>query len=397
MNMPQPEQPQQKSVWHRIPSAPLLALLMLVILALTALISGGLVYLWEEQKHGAPVVVHPVSTVTSTPIKKLSDSVLLYSEEISSTSSGDRNYPTIRIMKHVGAAPAEELVRVGKVGEYPMNFLVSPDKNTLAINLETKVQLLDLETKKLTNLVSGASSVQGLVFSPDGKKLLFVDRATIKTATLSTKSIDSITTVDTDISLFPLFWRSDDVVFFERGLGEIGEGKYLDLKTKKLVDAPGKMEYRAFNASGSVAAVVKNTSKDVCNEFFGSTPSEYSIVDPVTGQESWSFGRTGERVYPLGIFSDGTRVLFASEKIPAKYGDCSTVAGRTYYVFSKDEEQGESGDPIGLAREWDLHQVGVTYNVTAKKSEIIVDLGNGATEDLAAGSKTVRVIDQFYK
>ena len=45
-------------------------------------------------------------------------------------------------------------------------FVLGPDKKTLYINLENKIQTLDLNSGKLTDLFTAKKEVAGMAFSP---------------------------------------------------------------------------------------------------------------------------------------------------------------------------------------------------------------------------------------
>src|SRR3989344_2602074 len=86
-----------------------------------------------------------------------------------------RLWPTEKILRKVGGATPETLAEVGKVGEYPNNYKLNPDKKFLLINLGSKLQILDLTTKELKDLFIPKGVVGSMSYSPDGTQLFIWD------------------------------------------------------------------------------------------------------------------------------------------------------------------------------------------------------------------------------
>src|SRR3569623_1375400 len=126
-----------------------------------------------------PVPAEDLSAyATTTILGTLPESLaVLYITTATSSDIEGRNWPTKIVWRREGNAVPEVMAAVGKEGEYPSTFALSPDHNYLAVNLEKAVDLVDLKTKKKTRVFTTDKWVIAAGFSSDSSKLLITDGA----------------------------------------------------------------------------------------------------------------------------------------------------------------------------------------------------------------------------
>src|SRR3989344_7358108 len=177
--------------------------------------------------------------------------VLAYALLESNADARARRWPTYSIWIKKGTATPEQLAVVGKEGEYPSRFVLSPDHRYIAIDLEKKLQLLNIGTKELRTVFTTENGTAGIAFSLDGSELWVAEGSSLINAQnegFAIYSIDVTTGKNTlearddgkDIhgDFLLTHVRSDGTVFYDaltytEGRGDSGS---FDLKTQKVGD-----------------------------------------------------------------------------------------------------------------------------------------------------------------
>lgn len=269
------------------------------------------------------------------------EAVEIVAREVGAVDANDRRWPIERILRRVGHRAEETLAEVGRVGEYPIAYFLSPDKKFLLINLESKLQILNLETKELKDLFIPKQQVMTAVFSPDGKELLIWDqkyapadgdyRYFIHRFTISTGE-DRVLKEGTSENPFVLgAWRHDGKVILREGHPESSVPYSFDLATRELVKTPGEWEAGFLSASGRAMAVVKDIMEDACNDYTGEAPTAYHIIEPVSGKILGGVGVAGHRVSVLSFSPDDEEILYQAQKPWTRPQDCDKKATLNYY------------------------------------------------------------------
>jgi hypothetical protein len=340
-------------------------LIVLVCILALVLVMGGGYYLGTQKKNGSQVVQttvtsSPSSLATPTPDVSASPvtATLVYTEETDAIETASRRYVVVNIFRKVGDAKPELLATVGKAGEYPSGFILSPDKKTLLINLESKLQSLDLATKALTTVFTPKKQVFDTVFSPDGTRLFIWDQVYAPTNkdyayfihdfNLSTKKDTILAQGSNEEIYFPIAWRSDDTVVLGIAKGEFASLASFDLKTKKITATPGDHVSGSISQTGLRMAVTEKTVEDYCFSFGGGSDSTQKIIDPVTAKEFGSVGSSSKRVNILGFSPDDKTVAYSETTPGAVERDCvnEKVADSVYYQASTDG----SGTPTVVSK-----------------------------------------------
>lgn len=348
-----------------------------------------------------PVANTNQATNTSVSVTSATATVI-YSTTKSSTTTDNRYWPTIELFRTVDQGKAEVLTTVGKVGEYPADFRLSPNDRYLAISLEKKVALLDLQTKKLTMVMNAGYAVSGMVFSQDSTKLFIWDQAqdtsdhsyiahSIDMATLTDRQVGQGVTQE---SFQATAWRADGIVIMMRYYYPIGTlFRYTpSTNTFEQVDDTSST-IRLISPSGQLYALASSISNP-CNDYSGSAFSSYLVKNTGTGQLVGTFG-DGLRENTLVAYSpNDEEVLWSAKTIPTSYADCPQETKQYYRqnIVSGDPELVD--DPVAVLRDWGAQTLIMSYEQGADPSTgIIVPLFNGQNWHLP---DNVSIVASFF-
>ncbi len=335
--------------------------------------------------------------------------VIIYKEEVtSSEGSSGRSYPTIRIWRKVGAQPYEELATVGRVDEYPIDVSLSHNKKTLLINLESRLQLLDLETRELKDIFTPTKSTYlGAIFSPDDKELFiwdqfyaredekeyFVHRLNLETFQ------DTILFTGVNGSMYgPIVWREDNKIILYEPLGEFARSWYFDLETNQILQTPNSNMSGFVSRNGMLMSVVNSHVEDICNEFSGDAWSGYKILDPVTGA---LLGGLKQQWKPAGIsaFSrDGKEILYSVGENVTSRENCAVNVGSSRYFTSHinggSPKQMSYDSYMRTMNEWGYESMGAEEHYNYENNTYSITINN---KPIVTSSKTLGIVAQYLK
>lgn len=348
---------------------------LIVAILLSAAIAGGTVYYWtknqqpvtpqQPQATTTPSVQTPIATTTNaakTP-------VVIYTEEIKQTmdEKQSRSFSTVRIMEKVGNdVPVLLADNIGKVGEYAHDFKLSPDKKTLYISLESKMQKLDLATKTLTDFFTPKKQVQSYLISKDGKRMYIWDQIYASTTdagyylhlldlTTNTDKILKQGTLADGTYLFISSEREDGILTLVKAMGEGSVPWSFNPKTGELRSVP-EIPSTLLHEISSTGKYIASNTEDVaaiCNDIFGGISSIFVINDSYTGKKIDTFGIKNMATDILGYSPGDTEILFSSyaalsKPTPENKGstkDCENYKPtKTYYRMSIG-----TGKPVAVA------------------------------------------------
>lgn len=379
-----------------------------VILVLVALIVlAGVWYFFIGPGKDAFSAATPTTTSSAQSTANLKPTII-YSEEVAQNTdpNGGRQYPTVKIYRKVGSQAAEELVTVGKIGEYPNNYLLSPDKNYLLINLESKLQILNLKTKQLGDLFTPRKQVGGIAYSPNGKNLFIWDQAyasndkkysvhNFEIATKKDSVIKEGTMSDSPVYLDPLGWRDDNKVVLMEPMGEIAATWIYDLGTNLFTKTSNQNFFGTISNDYKIMSNASKSVDDVCNGMSGSSPSLYSIIDTSSGQVLGTVG-LADNISTIETFSPkNDEILFSASKSATASSECSTEPVNTYYTqkISAGSQPEKVANPESLLAAWHVNYTGAQLKSADGKSWTI-KIGNNT---LVSSTKSTQLIAQYYR
>ncbi len=355
---------------------------------------------------------------SGTPQAKEKIPVIIYTEEIGATSTDSRSWKTVKIMRKKSDKEPEELAVVGKINEYPSKYVLSPDKKALLINLETKLQLLNFQTKKLEDLITlKKKNYNGVIFSREGKRLLIWDQSygsSDKEYIVHNFLIDSKEDkiikrgiLEKDAFYFyPLNWRDDQKVLLASPRGEFSELWYFDLNKNSYIRSTNNLFVGFISQSGKLMAEPKFSVGDACNAMAGSTIGSYEIVDPITGKIIDKIGEDKKEIHIVEFSPTDKEVLYFEQdpilKIQPKgddpFANCEEERNnkdktRIYYkknLVSKNIEQVQ--DVVKILSGWDEFNIGAETKYVGSKNKIVY-LG----KDYIISDKNLELIAQYFE
>ncbi len=264
--------------------------------------------------------------------------------------------------------------------------------------------MLDIATKKLTDIFIPKKEVRNVIFSPDGAQLMIWDqknvpeeddqRSYVHIFDLATKT-GHVIRKSHDTSMFHLLsWRSDGKVIVAELMGETSGLWSMDVKSGHMKKTPVNASAGPMSDNGMMMAIVKNTITDICNHLSGTSPSAYNVVDPVSGDVRGVIDGKSESIFVLAFSPDGSEVLYRAAKPWDKEDRCGHAQKWRYY-----KKHLTSGDTVALTdksetlRLWDRDYVGAeaVYGNGETLNKIVVD-----GETIAMAQSWCEVIGEYY-
>ncbi len=335
--------------------------------------------------------------------------VLIYTDEVSSVvDPTGRSFPTVKIWIKIGSSPHEELATIGKVGEYPNTIRLSPDKKQLLLNLESKLQLLDLDTKQIRDIfIPEKSTYLGAVFSPNSKELFVWDQFYsevndkqyfVHRLNLETLEDVLITTGNTGTAFGPIVWRDDSKVVLYEPMGEFARSWYFDFATNKIIETPNTNMSGFVSSDGKSMSVVSEWIDDICNEFAGSAWSGYKIVDPVSGTIQGQLKQQGRPATISAYSPDKRQILYATRENATDKSKCDEDLNSFQYYLSN--YSGGTSESITyhsfmrLLNNWGYDNIGATikYDYDNNSSGIYL---NGKA--IVTSNKGLEIVAQYLQ
>lgn len=329
-------------------------------------------------------------------------SVLIYAQEITQTSGNSRVWPTVQIMRKVGNNDSEFLAEVGKVGEYPANYKLSPDNKFLLINLGSKLQILNLSTKKLDDLFLPKQQVASVSYSPDAKKLFIWDQKYgQQNGEYYAHIFDIITREDQilkqgniDGSFFSVAWRDDGNVTMYKAMGEFARPYYFNLATNELRETPNTYAAGVVSTSGKLMSTIKEHITDVCNDMSASAPGLYNVIDPVSGNVLAIVDKPGYSVEILAFSQDDKEILYRTHKPWEDRENCEKNVEYEYFIAVIDTGESSMVNDLAVAMSsWSSDYIGAVANYNYKENTWSIMINDHV---LVTADKNLSVAGQFY-
>ena len=310
--------------------------------------------------------------------------MIIFSQEIKTAEASGRIWPTVRIFRKIDNSKPEILAEVGKIGEPPASFALNPDKKFLLINLEKKLQILDLESKEIRGLFVPKRKIRDIVYSPDGKQIFIWDQEMYDSLfylhlfTINTGKDEIIKEGSSGASYYyPIKWRDDGKIILEKAIGEFSELYYLDLLTKQIIKTDHTSSpFTVFRRTGRAMNAEKSWISDICNRFSGDAPNSYEIIEPVSNKIFETIGIKDEAVDVLAFSPDNKEILVSTYKPWTKEEDCQKEPIRNHY---KDEISSgrliKIDNPLEVLAKWKIDYVDAKVNTEPPNWNFILRVG----------------------
>lgn len=379
---------------------------VLAVLLLVGLILGA--YFLGKQnatnKTSSPTTINTSTSPTPATKSSALTATLIYTEvkDIITNTNTSRNYEVVNIYRKTGSGKPELLATVGKDNEQPGEMVLSPDKKTLYINLESKLQTLDLSSKTLTTLFTPKKQIFGFTFSPDGSRLLIWDQIYAPTDkdyayfvhdfNIATKSDTILTQGTNEQTQYPINWRKDNKVLLGVPHGEFSTYASFDLATKKITPIEHTFVGGITSDDGTKMASANTNIEDICNSFGGDAPSTYKIIDPMTAKEYATIGSSTKRVSILAFSPDNKSIAYYEQPQRTTQADCSVDQPKTFYVASTDSTTSSTlvKDIDSLLNSWGLGEYAYESSKDGKVWEIYEQ-----GKVTISSNKTLRVVATY--
>lgn len=344
--------------------------------------------------------------------------VLIYAETIKATDNSSRRWPTLRISRIIGNSEPEVLVSaIGGVEEYPVNFILSPDKHHLLINLEKRLVMLDLNSKRFTPILNleGNGNAYGVIYSPDGKSLFVWDQlssgysAYIFDLTSQNKTHLNNIKADSKIqnsNFVSKNWRSDNVILLGEPMGDWLNYWTLDLATLTLKKQASM--FGQTNASGTVMGVPRYSINYPCPSYGGGEVGSYELVDPLTLQKIGRVGDDKKLIQLVDFSPDGSQVLYwtmdAIDPSKVKQPDLSNCdqlgAERSkslaYFTQTLTGQPNQVSDYLDVLKAWKANNVGAIVSGDSNHGYYI-DFNGRKIAFSASNMDLPEIVAQYYQ
>lgn len=353
--------------------------------------------------------------------------VIIYTERSAAEKDADgKSWYTYTVYRKIGASDPEALAEVGGIRERPEWYKLSPGNTQLLINLESKLQALDLETKQIEDLFTPNMSVRSAEYSPEGDRLFIWDQRNslheddmnayyahvLNLESRQSKTVIEGASQDSPGRYHSLSWRNDNKIILNEGF-RAQSLWYLDLNNNELSRGIDGFYMGHISDSGNLAAIPEAFTPSVCHEYHGRTTSSYKIIEPVSGDKLEEISSEDDLII-VSFSPDDKEVLYRTEELWANRDDCNKDARSEYYVLDVS-----SGDSIeipnsqDILKSWDENFVGATLerrstirttypgsstiaNNRSENSRQMIRSINIDGETIVESEEELAIIGQFY-
>jgi hypothetical protein len=304
------------------------------------------------------------STIAGVP-------TIIYSERTKTINTNERQWQTVTIYRKIGSQMPEALASVGGVGEMPGRYRLSPNKRYLSISLETKLDILDLQTKQLRTIFTPTQALNGAgAFSPDSSKLAVVDGSVYHYANNQQdksilNSIDIATGKDTVLKTEESLlyddvqeWRPDGTLIVALSLPKGSGGDDLsyfnpaDSSIHEIGTYTGESPGYLIGNGMRIALPSPDAASPTCDVFL---TDFYAITDPVSKKAYGTVGVKSTAVDILGLSPDRTQVLL-KVRSDSSHVLCGTLSATSEYYTQSIS----GGAPVRVS---DLSKLTSSWNI----------------------------------
>lgn len=320
---------------------------------------------------------------------------LLYSE------TGD----SMQIFEKIGDAVPMLIQETDKQSGSPKRVVMSPNKALLAVVLEDRVEIIYIQSKKSYPVILPKKHISTVTFSSDSKQLFIADEDSTDVMQKSVYfHIFNISTCTYSVVYSELksdegeflkaVWRNDDIIVLAKGYGETQKAFLFNLDHHEFAPAVDQNSVVDMSASGKKISIFKEWVDDVCNDFSGSAPSAYTILDPVSGKTVGTVNNPGNHVEIITFSPTEEEVLYSAEKPWPSREECPKETIKTYYTANITT--GKSTQVTNLEElllKWKVNYIGAKLGYGDGGVSVIY-LNE---EPVVTATSSVQIIGQYYQ
>ncbi len=339
--------------------------------------------------------------------KKLA--VVIYDEY--SRSGKSENGNDHKIWQKIEGDKPELLLTIEDI-KFSPEFKLSPGKLFLIINLMDKLQAFDLKERSYTDLFIPRKEISGVVFSPDGEKMLIWDQANafdkednreffIHLLDWKTGKLQFSKKGFRDEHFFePLLWRKDDKIFLDSPWGEGASLFYYDLASGEIIDLEKNIGI-GFNLYGDGDLFLSNSfdSVDICNEFSGVAEDGFEITDPISNEPKGRIERINRDVIEIAFSPDQSQALLLGKELFSNKKDCDREPRIDFFLkdFSKDRlKEITSREYYSTLKKWNKNDIGASVDYSERNHARMVTLFI-QNKPVVESAGDLRILNQFYR
>ena len=390
-------------------------LFIICLLALIVSIICFIFLLTKTNSKLSPVKLEKENPKITQTIEK-NKSVLIYAETINEIDDNGRIWPIYKIYRVVNNGQPEVLIpSIGGVGEYPSNFVLSPDKKSLIIILGKRLASINLETKELTDILNYEhdSDIGNIAFSPNSQEIFVWDRKsngffnkyplyTYNLIKKEKKVFKKEIPITSELNLSATTWRKDNKIILEEPRGGAPSILWIyDLNTNELVE---KEEAGIFSDDGTIMVTLNSSVDDPCNLYSGTDLNGYKITDPIIQIVKDEIKIDNKVIELLAISPNNDEVMYSTKNlinpnlVDKDFSNCEQLYAdqsktEQFYLKKIDSESKLISEYVSTLKKWNI-------NLEAKYEYDSNKIQNGSqiiTPSSQFYQDSLRIIAQFYQ
>ncbi len=268
----------------------------------------------------------------------------------------DRFYPIFSIYKKVDDQEPVQFATVGGANEYVNrnSFVLSPDERKLAVNLGSKLILIDIATGEIETLFTAKLPIgERVAFSPDGEKIAFIESnqytdgsqpCTLYTLDLQTRELETLTQLEVFNCGHVEGWQSNDHLVLS---GTAAKGcalpwyGLLNIATNEIVEETSLYEGGSYYGDIKIQSLdpifpthcEENAQREHCFDQGYTYYQKRNFSNSTDGAELGVIGEIGKFISSHIVSPDVSAVLFDMYDLPTESLQCDQPTFLGYYLM----------------------------------------------------------------
>lgn len=332
------------------------------------------------------------------------EAILIYAETIEEIQNG--KFASYKVWQKINENSPEELFEMKNVRG--LSLRLSPGKRFLFVSSVDKIQLFDLQEKKMIDLFNAKKGVIDFVLSPDGDQIFIWDQIYLSledrkhyvhVLNWETGEIKTISEgVDIRPGAYLGAWREDDKIIMTIPGGEVASLRYYDLKTNKIIDLDSYVGMsNSISSDGAFLIMANSSVKNPCNAFSGVAISGYKIVDLISKEYKGEIGDTRKSTFFRGFSPDNKKLIFVTKEVPEKEIDCNKDFSEEFFEMSLRDSITRKinyKEYLSILKDWNINSVGADLKYESKNNTYEIWIDDNL---IISSSLRLQIATQFYR